>query len=122
MRILVADGNPAVRSAVTAYLRSMRECDTVCEAEDAGDLISQAQVLRPDIVLLDWGSLHPACSNLLESLHAVATRPSVIVLATYLEHRQEALAAGADFFVCKGDPPRGLLAAVCQVEADRGSA
>jgi DNA-binding NarL/FixJ family response regulator len=122
MHILVADRNPAVRSAVTVYLRSMLECDTVREAVDADDLLAQAGALRPDIVLLDWGPPERARTELLAGLRACDPRPSVIALGSYLEERVGALATGADYFVCKGDPPRHLLAAVRLAEADRCTA
>jgi two-component system, NarL family, invasion response regulator UvrY len=122
MRILVADRNVAVRSAVTVYLQSMLELDTVREAGEGEDLLAQAELFRPDIVLLDWGWPGPARTKLLASLRAFDPRPSVIVLGSLLDQGPDALAAGADHFVCKGDSPRRLLAAVRLVEADRGAA
>jgi len=121
MRILVVDRNAAVCSAVTLYLQNMLEQDTVCEAGDDEQLLAQAEVFRPDIVLLDWGLPGPARTDLLASLHAVDPRPGVIVLGSLLEQRQDALAAGADYFVCKGDPPRRLLAAMRLAMADCGA-
>jgi DNA-binding response OmpR family regulator len=122
MRILVADRNAAVRSAVTWYLQNMLESDTVREAGDNEELLAQVEAFRPDIVLVDWGLPGCAQTESLASLCACDPRPSVIVLGSLLEQRQDALAAGADSFVCKGDPPRRLLASVRFVEADRGSA
>jgi two-component system response regulator AlgR len=122
VRILVADRNPTVRSAVAVYLRNMLECDTVREAEDAENLLAQAEALCPDIVLLDWGAPERTRIELLEGLRAFDPRPSVIFLSSCPEEQQHALAAGADYFVCKGDPPRNLLAAVRLAEADRGAA
>ena len=122
MRILVADRNAAVRSAVTMYLQNMLELDAVREAGDNEELLAQAEVFRPDIVLLDWGLPCHAQTALLASLRDFDPRPSVIVLGSRPEQQQDALAAGADYFVYKGDPPRWLLATVRTVEADRGAA
>ena len=118
MRILVADQNVTVRSAVTAYLQHMLELDAVRQAGDDEDLLAQAIGFRPDIVLLDLGLLSPAQPELLASLHALDCKPSVIVLGCRLEQRQDALAAGADDFACKGDPPARLLATMRLAMAD----
>jgi DNA-binding response OmpR family regulator len=112
----------AVRSAVTLYLQNMLELVTVREAVDDQELLAQAEIFCPDIVLLDWGLPGPARTELLASLRALDSRPSVIVLGSLLEQRQDALAAGADYFIYKGDPARGLLATMRFVEADRGAA
>ena len=122
MRILVADRNAALRSAVAVYLQITLELDSVCEVGDDEELLTQAQVFRPDIVLLDWGYPGPARTELLASLRAFDPQPSVIVLGSFLEQRQDALAAGEGYFVCKGDPPKQLLATVRVVEADRSAA
>ena len=121
MRILVADRNAAVRSAVTMYLQNMLELDTVREMGDDQELLAQAEVFRPDIVLLDWGLSGPTWTESLASLHAIEPPPSVIILGSLLEQREDAIAAGADHFVCKGDPPRRLLATVRFIKADRGT-
>jgi len=121
MRILVADRNAAVRSAVTMYLQSTLELDTVWEAGDDEDLLAQAEVFCPDIVLLDWGLPGPAQAEWLASLHALHGTPSVIVLGSRLEQQQDALAAGGDYFVYKGDPPACLLATMRLAMADRGA-
>jgi len=122
MRILVADRNAAVRSAVTMYLRNMLELDTVREADGDEELLAQAEDFRPDIVLLDWAAPGTVRTDWLAGLHALDPRPTVIVLGSLIEQRQDVLEAGADYFVCKGDPPRRLLATVRVVEADRGAA
>ena len=120
MRILVADRNAALRSAVTAFLQITLELDTVCDAGDDEELLAQAEAFFPDIVLVDWGSPGPPQPELLAGLRALDSRPSVIVLGNRLEQRQDALKAGADYFVYIGDPPKCLLAALRSAEADRG--
>jgi DNA-binding NarL/FixJ family response regulator len=43
----------------------------------------------------------------------------IIVLSLHAERAAEALAAGADAFVCKCEPPEALLKALEQVVKDR---
>jgi DNA-binding NarL/FixJ family response regulator len=121
MRILIADRNAAVCSALTVYLQNMLELDTVCQAADEEELLAQAEAFCPDIVLVDWGVPGPDRTELLASLHALEGRPSLIVLASHFEQERDALAAGADYFACKADPPARLLAAVRLAIADCGA-
>jgi DNA-binding NarL/FixJ family response regulator len=64
-------------------------------------------------VLLDWELPGlQAANSLLPALRALCPRLSVIALSGKPEARRAALAAGADGFVSKGDPPERLMAAV----------
>jgi two-component system response regulator DesR len=121
MRILVADRNVAVRSAVTVYLQNAMDLDTVHEARDDEELLAQAEAFRPDILLLDWNLPGDARAQLLTSLRAFDPPPNVIALGCRPEQKPDALAEGADCFFYKGDPPRRLLATVRFVEADRAA-
>jgi DNA-binding NarL/FixJ family response regulator len=121
MRVLVADRNAAVRLALMMYLQTTLELDAVCEAADDEELLAQAEVFRPDIVLLDWRLLGPVRAQGLASLHALRGTPCVVVLGSGPEQQQDALAAGGDYFVYKGDPLARLLATMRLAMADRGA-
>lgn len=47
--------------------------------------------------------------RLLSALHSLGCPLKIIALSGHLEAREEALGAGADAFVSKGDPPERLL-------------
>jgi DNA-binding NarL/FixJ family response regulator len=85
----------------------------VAEAENLEQLRSDATECRPDVILLDMDlrGLAPA------ELRALCTRATTIVLSTREERRQEAVASGAAAFVCKCEPPQGLLAALQTIAA-----
>ena len=119
MRVLIADDQPQVRSALRLLLNQEQGVRVVGEAGDAEQALELAAVWRPDLVLLDWelpgqGTLSapdsPEC--LLPALRTCCPRAKVVALSGRPEARQAALAAGADAFVSKGDPPERLLAAV----------
>ncbi len=66
----------------------------------------------PDLLLLDWELPGMNGRDLLLQVRALCPHVKVIALSVTPEAREEALAAGADGFVSKGDPPDCLLMAI----------
>ena len=112
MRILIADHQPAVRSAVRLLLGERPELDVVGEAADSEELLVQLERLRPDIILLDSALPGWSPADLFDAFRGLDHHPKVIVLGVQSETGKAALAAGADAYVSKGDPPRRLLTAI----------
>lgn len=112
MRILLADDQTKVRFALRALLGQKPELCVVSEAVDAKELLAQAEAVCPDLVLLDWGLQGQTLVDLLPALRQICPELSVIALSGRSEARQAALAAGADAFISKTDPPDKLLAAI----------
>jgi DNA-binding response OmpR family regulator len=81
----------------------------VRESGDIGTLAVQLKQFRPDLVLLDWELPGRPAAALLFALHGLDYLPKVIVLSARPESEMDAMAVGADAFVCKGDPPERLL-------------
>jgi DNA-binding NarL/FixJ family response regulator len=115
MRILVADSQSNVRFALRVLLGQQPELEIVGEAVDAGALMSQTKTARPDLVLLHWRLQGLAAAELLAALRRICPSLRVVVLSAQPEARAAALAAGADDFVSKMDPPDRLLAAIQSV-------
>lgn len=109
MQVLLADDQPQVRSALRLVLEHEPEMQVVGEATTAEALLTQAQAIHPDLILLDWELPGQAMSSLLPTLRKGFPYLSVIALSGQFEARQKALEAGADAFVSKGDPPERLL-------------
>jgi DNA-binding NarL/FixJ family response regulator len=86
--------------------------DVVGEAADSQELLSQLDHLRPDVILLDWDLPGWSAAGLSDALRGLGRQPRVIVLGAGPQSAQAALAAGADAFVSKYDPPRRLLTVV----------
>jgi DNA-binding response OmpR family regulator len=108
-RILLADGDARVRSALNTLLRQEPVQIAVRESEDAGSLALQIRQFKPDLVLLDWELPGRPAAAMLFALHELDYHPKIIVLSARPESEADALAVGADAFVCKGDPPERLL-------------
>ena len=120
MRILLADNRSKVRFALRVLLEQRPELEIVGEAFDAGDLPAQVEAACPDLVLLDWRLPSTPAADLLLALRGICPDLHMIVLSERPETRQTALAAGADAFVSKADPPEQLLAAIQSLKEGRG--
>lgn len=112
MRILIADDQPRVRFALRVLLERQPELKVAGEAGNVSDLLAQAKVTNPDLVLLGWELPGLAAVASLSALRQICPDVSVIALSGRPEARRVALSAGADAFVSKADPPEWLLAAI----------
>ena len=84
----------------------------VGEAVDGEELLAQTKATHCDLVLLGWELPGLAAVGSLSALRRICPALFVIALSGRLEARRAALAAGADAFVSKVDPPERLLAAI----------
>jgi DNA-binding NarL/FixJ family response regulator len=109
MHILLADNQGEVRSALRFLLEQEPGMWVVGEAAEAEALLAQEAAVQPDLVLLDWELPGSQPTDLLAALR-VRRRTIVIALSGRPEARQQALNAGVDAFVSKGEPPERLLA------------
>ena len=111
MRILLADDQLEVRSALRLLLEQEADLDIVGEAAEADDLVYQVLMANPDLLLLDWELAGNRTADLVARLHAIAPHLRIIALGR-LEARRQAIRLGADAFVSKVEPPERLLMAV----------
>ena len=112
VRVLIADDQPQVCSALRLMLRQDPGITVVAEAGDADQAVLLAATQQPDLVLLDWELRGHRDGSTLPEMRAACPGLKVIALSGRPEARLAALAAGADVFVSKGDPPEQLLRAV----------
>jgi DNA-binding NarL/FixJ family response regulator len=112
MRVLLADDQAKVRSALRLLLEQQPDVNVLGEAVDAQGLLDWVSAVCPDVVLLDWELPGLQDGDALSVLRARCPHLKVIALSGWPEARRAALAAGADGFVSKGDLPERLLAAV----------
>lgn len=119
VRILVADDQNDVRSALRLLLEQQPEMQVVGEATDSAGVVSGAEKQAPDVILLDWELPGRPVASLLRTLRGRWPRLRVIALSSFPEARVAASKAGVDAFVGKGDPPEVLLMALEKVSAGR---
>ena len=121
MRVLIADRRTEVRAALALLLGQEPGVEVGGEAHDSAELLCLMEIVRPDVVLLEWGLPGRPIASLVAILHALSWTPRVLVLALREETLGAALAAGADAFASKDQSPERLVAALraLQVEGDR---
>jgi DNA-binding NarL/FixJ family response regulator len=108
-RLLIADDQVEIRSAMRLLLDYTLGVTTVDEAADASALIRLAVDGRPGLVLLDWELPGQPGDSLVRALQAARADMPIVVLSSKPEVRAAALEAGAVAFVSKGDPPEVLV-------------
>jgi two-component system invasion response regulator UvrY len=116
MCILLAENRSRVRFALRTLLEEQFGLRVVGELANGQDLLTQAEAICPDLVLLSWELPGLAGVELLSLLRRACPETHVIVLSGRLGAQRAALAAGADAFVSKVAPPEQLLAAISLVE------
>ncbi len=117
MRVLLADDEPKVCSALRLILEQLKEVEAVDEVNDAESLTNQLKQSQPDLLLIDL-ELPGLCSSaLLSDLRRYAPL-KVIVLSGRCQPPQMALISGADAFISKCEPPDRLFATLKAMGAD----
>lgn len=109
MRVLLADDQPPVRSALRLLLEHGLGLQNVAEVSDAQSMFTFIQTTPPDLILLDWELPGLSKINLLPTLHDCYPELLVIALSVQEEACPRALAAGMTAFVSKGEGPEQLV-------------
>jgi DNA-binding NarL/FixJ family response regulator len=115
VRVLLADDDPKVRSALRLLLENEPGITIAGECAAADELVEQVLRTSADMVLLDWGLPELRASGAVDHLRAANSACQIVALSASPEDRADALQAGVDRFVCKGDAPETLLLAVREV-------
>jgi DNA-binding NarL/FixJ family response regulator len=107
--VLIADDQHRARQSLRALLSTWPPAGEVFEAVSGREALRVAEESRPGLVLMD--ARMPEMDGLQATLQLKARWPlvKVVVLSMYGDYEAEALAAGADAFVGKGEPPDRLL-------------
>ena len=112
VKILIVDDQPRARQSLRALLSTWPPATEIREAADGHEAIQLVQEMQPDIVLMDVRM--PEMNGLEATRHIKArwSQVRIIVLTLHGQYEAEALAAGADAFIGKGEPPDRLLSAL----------
>jgi len=112
MRILLADEEPRVRSAIRLFLEQRCEADVVLEVSNIQELMECIENYKPDVLMIDWHLTGQVPQKVFTVLRSLCPNVVTIMLDSEPETQQIALAAGADYFVGKNEPPESLLFAI----------
>ena len=118
MKILLADNRPAVRSALRLAFEIRYPDCSIEEVADLKAILFAIELDCPDILLLDWEmqpepsdeALPNVCwENIVAAIRRKCDRIRIIVMSSDPLVRNNALAAGANAFLCKADAPTKFL-------------
>jgi DNA-binding NarL/FixJ family response regulator len=106
-RVLIVDDHLAMRRAVTRVLQSLPNVEVCGEAENGQVAIEQAELLKPDLIVLD---LSMPVMNGLEAariLRAMMPDTPILMYTSFASSNlaNEAMAAGVSRVSTKSSPP-----------------
>lgn len=119
MRVILADDQSDVRSAMRLLLEEIHGVSIISEVCTMSDLVRQVKTDSPDLILLDWELPGIKAQDLVAFLGDQYPHLAMIALSSSPQARQAALEAGALAFVSKSDPPESLLNAVNNCRRER---
>lgn len=115
MRVLIADDQAEVRSALRVLLENENNLDCFEEAEDLDSLMIRLKKADIDLLLLDWELSNRVMAHMMPKLRLANPSIRIIAMSGHPEAAKEACEAGADAFVSKGEYPENLLEAIHSV-------
>jgi DNA-binding NarL/FixJ family response regulator len=112
--VLLVDDQPLIRFGFRLILTSQDDIDVVGEAADGAEAVQQAELLHPDVVVMDVRMPTLDGVEATRRIVAAALSSRVLILTTFDldEYAFAGLRAGASGFLLKDVPPEELLAGI----------
>jgi DNA-binding NarL/FixJ family response regulator len=114
IRVLIADDHPVVRQGLRTFLGVQEDIDVVGEAADGAEVVSRAQALTPDVILLDLNMPGVDGLTALRELRERDVSARVLVLTSVGERARvlPVVRAGAAGYLYKDVDPHALVQAI----------
>ena len=110
-RILLADDNLALHSALRLLLEIRFGAPLIDEAYDMEHVLAQVEVSQPDCIVLDWELPGQPARERVKLLRALVPGLIVIVASANPDSKKEALEENVDAYIDKGDAPLEIIKA-----------
>lgn len=112
--LLVVDDHPVVRDGIVGMVASADDVEVVGEASDGAEAVALAQVLDPDVVLMDLRMPRMDGVAAIREFTRLGIRSRVVVLTTFDADADvlPAIGAGATGYLLKDSPRDELLRAI----------
>jgi len=117
-RILLADDHAILRAGLRLLLNAQPDLEVVGEADNGVKVLSLAETLRPDLILLDLTMPGLGGLDVMRALKQVVPESRVLILTMHDDesYLRQALALGAAGYVLKKAVDSELLNAIRAVE------
>ncbi len=109
IRILLADDDPALRSALSLLLETRLHASIVAESYNMENLLDSLKRHRPDIVILDMDLPGKPKADRITFLHRAYPALKVVVIGPQPELATHSLALHADAYISKSEPPEQMV-------------
>jgi DNA-binding NarL/FixJ family response regulator len=121
VRIIIADDQKHARSGLKALLSASLPGAQIWEAATGLEAERLAAEVSPQLILMDVRMPELDGLSATRSIKSRQPEVKILVLSLHEDCAQEAMAAGADAFVSKGESPEELLAAVTALVSPPGT-
>jgi DNA-binding NarL/FixJ family response regulator len=114
IRVLIADDHPVVRQGLRTFLGVQEDIEVVGEASNGAEVVSRAEALTPDVILLDLKMPDVDGLTALRELRDRGVSARVLVLTSAGEPTRvlPVVRAGASGFLYKDVDPHALVQAI----------
>jgi two-component system, NarL family, response regulator LiaR len=121
IRVLIVDDHAVVREGLRTFLELQDGIEVVGEAGDGNEGVRLAELLDPDVVLMDLVMPRLDGVGAMRRLRASASEVRVVVLTSFLEdeHLLPAMQAGAAGYLLKNAEPAELARAIRAAHAGK---
>lgn len=117
IRVLIADDHHVVRRGLVFFLRTQKDLEVIGEAANGKEAVEQAQLLKPDIILMDL--VMPEMDGIQATKIIKEKHPEIkIMMLTSFsdqDHVIPALQAGASGFQLKDIQPDELVTSIKKI-------
>jgi DNA-binding NarL/FixJ family response regulator len=119
IRIFLVDDHELIRRGLRAFLEGEPDMEVVDEAASARDAIGKAQIVKPDLVVLDVRLPDGNGIEVCRELRARCPEARVVMLTSFADDTtlMDSIVAGASGYILKATKQEDLLAALRKVAA-----
>jgi two-component system, NarL family, response regulator LiaR len=123
IRVLIADDHRMVREGLKAFIAPQEDIQVIGEARDGAEAAALADILAPDVILLDL--MMPRLDGIAATKLIKAQNPNagILIITSFAEDDKvmAALEAGATGYLLKDSSPDELRRAILNVAAGESS-
>ncbi len=111
IKVLLADDHRIFRDGIASMFRGSEAISITGMASNGVEVLGMMDTLKPDVIVLDISMPVMGGFELLRKIRNIDNRPLVLILSMHsdIAYVTEALAAGANGYICKEDTSKDEL-------------
>jgi YesN/AraC family two-component response regulator len=109
LKVLIVDDQLHARRSLHALLATCSRVGNTREAQNGREALEVMKTFDPDLVLMDVRMPEMDGLEATRQIHAGWPETRIVVVSMYPEYKEEALAAGAERFLTKGEVVEQLI-------------